>query len=138
MALEFTAGAPSPHTAISNALVRLLAEYTGRGATQVRTFIDADLVATLFGDALTKAERTLVAAGQADAVLDMRRRVQDIMRPQAVALVEQATGRKVLAFLSDNHIDPDFAIEAFVLEPEPNVPLLDAARSGESPQDATV
>jgi hypothetical protein len=29
----------------------------------------------------------------------------------------EATGRKVIAFMSDNHIDPDYGAEVFVLEP---------------------
>ena len=28
------------------------------------------------------------------------------------------TGRTVLAFLSDNHMDPDIAVESFVLVPQ--------------------
>jgi hypothetical protein len=31
--------------------------------------------------------------------------------------VEKLTDRKVIAFMSDNHIDPDLGIESFVLEP---------------------
>ena len=29
--------------------------------------------------------------------------------------IEQLTGRKVIGFMSDNHIDPDLAVEVFVL-----------------------
>lgn len=32
--------------------------------------------------------------------------------------MEELTGRRVLAFLSDNHVDPDVAVETFVLEPQ--------------------
>ena len=38
------------------------------------------------------------------------------MREEAVAAVEQLIGRKVIAFMSTNHIDPDLAVEIFVLE----------------------
>ena len=31
--------------------------------------------------------------------------------------VEELTGRKVIGFMSDNHIDPDLAVEVFVLQP---------------------
>jgi hypothetical protein len=40
------------------------------------------------------------------------------VRADAVAVVEGVTGRSVTAFMSDNHIDPDIAVETFVLEPE--------------------
>lgn len=39
------------------------------------------------------------------------------MRSDLIAVVEERTGRRVAAFMSDNHIDPDFAAEVFVLEP---------------------
>jgi uncharacterized protein YbcI len=48
----------------------------------------------------------------------MRKAYQDTMRDDLVTGVEEITGRTVIAFLSDNHIDPDIAIESFVLEPE--------------------
>ena len=37
---------------------------------------------------------------------------------ELVAGVEEITGRKVEAFLSDNHLDPDVAVETFVLARE--------------------
>jgi len=68
-------------------------------------------------DTLTKGERSLVADGRAQLVLDMRRAYQSTLQEEAIAGVEQITGRTVIAFLSDNHIDPDIAIESFVLLP---------------------
>lgn len=108
----------SPQVAIGNGMVRLLAEYTGRGPTHARTTIHGDLIAVVLHDTLTKGERKLVAAGNGHAVLDMRRRIQGAMRDEAIAMVEQVTGRRVEAFMSDNHIDPDLAIESFVLMAE--------------------
>ena len=49
--------------AISNAVVRLLAEYTGRGPTKARTTIRSDMVIVLLQDTLTKGERVLVTTG---------------------------------------------------------------------------
>ena len=43
---------------------------------------------------------------------------QQMMRETYVGIVEEATGRKVRAFLSQNHIGPDLAAEIFVLEQE--------------------
>ena len=39
------------------------------------------------------------------------------------------TGREVVAFLSDHHIDPDIAVEVFILKPRAGA---DAARDGAS------
>ena len=103
--------------AISNALVRLLRDYTGRGPTQAYTTISESHVIVVLRDALLKAERSLVKDGHSDAVIDMRRRFQRTMKEDLVAAVEAHTGREVLAFLSDHHIDPDIAVEIFILKP---------------------
>jgi uncharacterized protein YbcI len=108
--------------AISNALVRLYREYLGRGPTKARTSVRENTVLVLLEDTLTKAERSLIADGKQDEVLRMRHSFQMTMRTDMVAAVERATGRHVIAFMSDNHIGPDLACEIFVLEPEA-VPL---------------
>jgi uncharacterized protein YbcI len=101
---------------LSNAIVALMAEYTGRGATQSRTYVHENLVVCILHDSLTKGERSLVSDGKKDFVLEMRRTYQDTMRDELVEIVERLTGRKVAAFMSDNHVDPDVAVETFVLE----------------------
>jgi uncharacterized protein YbcI len=120
---RFVSQAPQAPTgsvaaAISNAAVKLLSEYTGRGPTKARTTISGDLVVILLADTMTKAEKTLATNGEAKFVLDMRHRFQLAMRDDLVRAVEVATDRKVVAFMSDNHIDPDMAAEVFVLEPQ--------------------
>ena len=105
------------NAAISNALVRSFSEYLGRGPTKARTSIRDDLVVCLLENSLTKAEQSLVAAGRDQMVLDTRRAFQQTMRADLVESVEQLTQRKVIAFMSDNHINPDLAAETFLLEP---------------------
>jgi uncharacterized protein YbcI len=73
----------------------------------------------LMADTLTKGERSLVKHGQRELVLQMRQKFQAAMREDLVAIVEGLTERKVVAFMSENHIDPDVAAEVFVLEPVP-------------------
>jgi len=94
-----------------------MSSYTGRGPTRAWTSIDEDLICVVLRDTLTKGERSLLADGRTELVLTMRKAYQTTMRNDLVAGVEEITGRKVIAFLSDNHIDPDIAIESFVLEP---------------------
>ncbi|HEX2071192.1 MAG TPA: Na-translocating system protein MpsC family protein [Thermoleophilaceae bacterium] len=104
-------------SAVSNGVVRLLREYTGRGPTRARTHLNDDLVTVVLEDTLTKGERSLVADGETALVLQARQAYQRTMKSDLIDLVEQATGRKVRAFLSANNVDPDVAVESFVLEP---------------------
>jgi uncharacterized protein YbcI len=108
------------NAAISDAVVAAFAEYTGRGPTKARTSIRDDVVVCLLQHTLTKGEKSLVKDGRQELVITMRRAFQETMREQLVDTVERLTGRKVIAFLSDNHIDPDLATETFVLEPSPD------------------
>jgi len=102
---------------ISTATVQLLHEYTGRGPTKAKTVINDDLVTILLADTLTKGEQRLVDNGLADRVLQLRHDYQLTMRDDLVAIVERQLGRRVIAFMSQNHINPDLAVEVFVLEP---------------------
>ncbi|HEV7936439.1 MAG TPA: DUF2294 domain-containing protein [Solirubrobacteraceae bacterium] len=103
--------------AISSAVVQLMREYTGRGPTKARTYIDEDLITVVLQDTLTMGERSLVRDGEADLVLTSRKAFQRTMSTQLIAAIERLSGRSVYAFLSDNHIDPDIAVETFVLAP---------------------
>jgi uncharacterized protein YbcI len=106
-----------PAAMISTSAVQLMHEYTGRGPTKARTLIDQNVVTILLADTLTAGERKLVENGHADRVLELRHDYQLVMRDDLVAVVERQLGRKVIAFMSQNHIDPDLAVEVFVLEP---------------------
>jgi uncharacterized protein YbcI len=107
-------------SAISNGVVSLFAEYLGRGPTRARTSFGRDLVTVVLEETLTKAERRLVEEGENDAVINTRRTFQRAMREDLVAEIERLTGRRVAAFLSDQSVEPDVAVETFVLEPEPH------------------
>ena len=106
-------------TAISNLIVQLLSQYTGRGPTKARTYINDDIVTCVLQDTLTKAEHALVDNERRELVLTTRSTFQEIMGDDLIAGVEQITGRKVIAFLSANHLDPDIAVETFLLAPQP-------------------
>jgi uncharacterized protein YbcI len=103
---------------ISRNAVQLLYEYTGRGPTKARTTINGDLVVIVLGENLLKAERSLVENGEAGVVREMRSKIQDVMRDDLIAAVEEPLCRRVVAFMSANHIDPDLAAEVFVLAPD--------------------
>jgi uncharacterized protein YbcI len=105
---------------ISTAVVQALARTTGRGPTKAKTTLGTNGVFVVLHDTLTRGEQTLAAAGEGDAVLELRRRWQSIMEAEVSREIEVLTGRKVIGFMSDNHIDPDLAVEVFVLEPLPS------------------
>lgn len=101
---------------ISTGAVQLLSEYTGRGPTKAHTILNKDSVTIILRNLLTKGERSLVAADKGDEVLRSRYAYQQVMRVDLSELVERAVDRKVIAFLSANHLDPDVAVEFFLLE----------------------
>lgn len=101
---------------ISNGVVQVMREYLGRGPTRARTTIARNLVVVVLEDTLLKAEKSLVSGGQGEAVTENRRSYQETMREDFVAVVEEVLGRKVIAFLSDHHIEPDIAVEMFVVD----------------------
>jgi uncharacterized protein YbcI len=91
--------------------------YTGRGPGRARTTIDDNIIVCVLGATLTKAEQQLVENGKENVVLRGRRAIQATLEDEAVALVEELTDRDVVAFMSNNHIDPDLAVETFILAP---------------------
>lgn len=107
----------SLHASISDAVIRITADYTGRGPTRARTVINGEWIFVTLSETLTKGERTLACSGRPHFVRETRRAFQDAMRNELVGEIEALAGRRVTAFLSDHHIDPDVAIEAFQLEP---------------------
>lgn len=130
---ERTAGS-SLQVAISNVIVGCLREYTGRGPTKARTTIRDNVVLVMLEQTLTKGEQSLVAKGRGDKVLALRHEYQDAMREESSDKIAALTGRKVVAMLSANHIDPDLGAEIYVLDgppeldrgapsPDGNVPL---------------
>jgi uncharacterized protein YbcI len=104
------------NAAISKEIVGILSEYIGKGPPAARAIHCETLVLCILEDTLTKAERTLVTAGKGELVLQTRQAFQDTMRSEMSDSVEALTGRKVVAFMSANHIDPDLAVEVFMLD----------------------
>ena len=106
------------YSALSNAVVGIVHEYTGRGPTRARTSIRDDVVVVVLQETMLKAERSLVEDDKAELVAHMRRSFQQTMRADMSAAVSELTGRNVIAFMSDSHLEPDYSVEVFVLAPE--------------------
>ena len=101
--------------AISREMVRLQAEYYGKGPTRAKTYIVDDLVVVVLEETFTRAEKTLAERGEREAIQHIRRRFQQQMAESFTSVVEQATGRKVRVFLSDTDIEQDVSVETFLL-----------------------
>src|SRR5215217_9394991 len=100
---------------VSKDIVRLQAEYDGKGPTRAKTYIVEDLVVVVLEESFTRAEKTLAERGEKDAIEHIRRRFQQQMADDFTSVVEQATGRKVRVFLSETNIDQDVSVETFLL-----------------------
>jgi uncharacterized protein YbcI len=107
---------------ITNSIVGLHREFYGRGATRGRTIMQENYVVCFMEDIYTKAERTLIDAGNFKEVQRSRHAFQITLEDRFSDAVEEGTGRKVVGFLSQVTKDPDYAIEAFVLEPASKPP----------------
>jgi uncharacterized protein YbcI len=103
---------------ISTGLVQLHSRYYGKGPTKAKTHLVDDTVVSILRGGFTTVERTLIETGQNESVYQMRRSFQQAMDDEFRLVVEEAIGRRVIAYMSQIHTDPDLAIELFVLEPE--------------------
>ena len=102
---------------ISTGLVQLHSRYYGKGPTKAKThMVDGTVVCILRGG-FTTVERTLLDTGEIESVYQMRRSFQQATEDDFRRVVEEATSRKVIAYVSTIHVDPDLAVELFVLEP---------------------
>jgi uncharacterized protein YbcI len=119
MADALTADAPegqSTQMAVSNAMVKLYKELFGRGPTMARTnYAGPDVLVCTLQDSLTLAERNLVGMGEHQRLRDIRMFFQHAAEGEFRGAVEQATGRKVWAFVSGIDTVNDVSSEVFYL-----------------------
>jgi uncharacterized protein YbcI len=111
------AGLGSVRHAISDAFVGLYKDYFGKGPTRCRTYLEGDLVVVLLRGAATRAEQTLIDAGNWREVRESRHAWQEAMEDRFRAKIEELTGRAVDAFMSGSYHDPDITMEVFILGP---------------------
>ena len=104
-------------TAISDGLVGLLKEFYGRGPTQAKSYYEDDLVVCVLRGGFTRVEQTLLDGGRGAAVIEQRMEFQQLMRDRFIEVVAQATGRRVIGFMSANQQNPDMMCEIFMLAP---------------------
>jgi len=108
--------------AVSRELVSLHKQFYGKGPVRAKTYLVNDTVLCVLEGGFTVVERTLIEVGRASAVHEIRTSFQSAMRDQFTQVVESALGRRVRAYMSQVHTDPDVAVELFLLEPEGEEP----------------
>jgi uncharacterized protein YbcI len=104
---------------VTKGMISLHRRFYGKGPTKAKTYAVNDTVICVLEGGFTTVERTLINEHDVEAVLQIRRSFQAAMESQFTEVVETALGRKVIAYMSQIHADPDLAVELFVLEPDP-------------------
>jgi len=104
-------------TAISDGIVALLKEFYGRGPTRAKSYYEDDLVVCVLRGGFSRVEQTLLDGGRGHAVIQQRMEFQEVMRDRFTGVIEQATGRAVIGFMSGNQQHPDLMCEVFILGP---------------------
>jgi uncharacterized protein YbcI len=105
------------NAAITSALVGIHTEYLGRGPASASTFHHGNVLVTLMHGVLTNAEKSLAKTDRAPVVKNIRQLLHETLEADSRAAVERLTGRKVVAFISGNHLAPDIAADLFILDP---------------------
>jgi uncharacterized protein YbcI len=103
--------------AISNRIVAILREHYGRGPMKAKTYaLDDIIVVVMRGSGFTPLEQTMMDSGQPNRVVEMRHDFQHMVTKRFTGTIEELTGRRVLAFLSQAHVEPDVTIEMFFID----------------------
>ena len=102
--------------AISTRIVGLLREHYGRGPSRAKTYAMDDCIVCVLRNGFTAHERTIMEAGDSGRVVEMRQDFQHRMETRYREAIESITGRSVVAFLSQAHLQPDITLEIFFLD----------------------
>ena len=101
--------------AVANEIVRLKAQYYGKGPTEAKAYMNDDVLVVVLKGGLTTVERTLLDAGDEDLVRRVRLRFQEVMEQNFMDAVQRLTGKRVLTYMSQIVFDPDICFEFFVV-----------------------
>ena len=105
-------------TEISNEAVALHREHFGRGPGAAKTHLADNLIVCVLTDVFTPVERTLIDAGQVERVCETRAAHRAATDDVYKERMEAVVGRPIEAHLNSIHVDPDVAVDVFVLGPE--------------------
>ena len=104
--------------AVSEAMVSMHERYHGRvPATAKCLMMGDDLLACVLGGVYTDVEKTMIELQRTTTVQETRSAFQEAMQHKFIETIERLSGRRVMAFISNQHVGPDLEIELFVLAP---------------------
>jgi uncharacterized protein YbcI len=104
-------------SAISNSIVSMLRDHYGRGPMKAKTYaLDDMIVCVLRESGFSAVEQTMMDSGEPERVVDMREDFQRVMAARYREMIEELTGRRVVAFLSQAHVEPEITMEIFFLD----------------------
>jgi uncharacterized protein YbcI len=104
------------NAAVTREVIRIQSESHGRGPKKAFSFHNGNVLVTILEEVLSPAERRLAGNGQGEAVLKIRRLYQSTVAAEMRERIEAVTGRRVTALMSDNQVEPDMAVEVFILD----------------------
>jgi uncharacterized protein YbcI len=114
-------------------MVALLKEFYGRGPTRAKSYYEDDLVVCVLRGGFSRVEETLLEGGRGPAVIQQRMEFQELMRDRFETMIEVATGRRVIGFMSGNQQHPDMMCEVFILTPTDLVDIDEIQANGPAP-----
>ncbi|MET0683794.1 MAG: Na-translocating system protein MpsC family protein [Solirubrobacteraceae bacterium] len=110
--------------AVTESMVALHQRYHHREPVTAKTqLMGGDLLVCVMGGVYTEVEKTMIELQRHTIVAETRNAFQLAMQDKFISAVEQLSGRRVLAFMSDSNVGPDLEIELFVLEPDGHDPV---------------
>jgi len=103
--------------AISTSFVAMLREFYGRGPMKAKTYALDDIIIVVMRESGYSAiEQTMMDASEPDRVVAMREDFQRVMKQRYIDTIQQLTGRNVVAFISQAHVEPDLTLEIFFID----------------------
>jgi uncharacterized protein YbcI len=103
--------------AISTRIVGILRDHYGRGPMKAKTYaLDDIIVVVMRGSGFTALEQTIMDSGEPGRVIAMREDFQRVMADRYKETIRELTGRNVVAFLSQAHVEPDITMEIFFVD----------------------
>jgi uncharacterized protein YbcI len=104
-------------SAISTSIVGILHDHYGRGPMKAKTYVLDDIIVVVMrGSGYTALEQTIMDSGDPDRVVAMREDFQRVMAERYKETINRLTGRSVVAFLSQAHVEPDITMEVFFID----------------------
>jgi uncharacterized protein YbcI len=103
---------------ISEEIAAIHRQSYGETVESIETHIVDDLVVCVLDIRLLPHERTLLDHDRGeDSIRRVRKEFQESIGATFAATVEHSTGRRVIGFVSETHLDPAFSVEIFKLAP---------------------